>query len=106
MEGLGHSEGEGPKVEGENVKEEKYFNLNYISCDGIGFGQRLLFSGKQPKALGKKNTNRQVFLALFCLLYGEFEEKNEKPHNESNCLPATSLLFAGPYVEASVILCI
>lgn len=94
MEGLGHAEG--PKAEGENVKEEKYSNLNYISCDGISFGQRLLYSGKQPKALGKKKiTNMQVFLALFCLLNGEFEEKNEKSHNKSNCLPATALLFAG-----------
>lgn len=44
MEGLGHAKGEGPKVEGENVKKGKYFNLNDTGCDGISFGQRLLFS--------------------------------------------------------------
>lgn len=44
MEGLGHAKGEGPKVEGENVKKGKYFNLNDTGCDGISFGQRLLLS--------------------------------------------------------------
>lgn len=43
VEGLGHAEGEEPKVERENVKKEKYSNLNYIGSDGISFGQRLLF---------------------------------------------------------------
>lgn len=95
MEGLGRTEGEVPKVEGENVKEEIYSNLKYIGCDGVSFGQRLLFSGKQLKALGEKKYNQAGFLALFCLLNREFEEKHKKSHRKSNCLPATSLLFAG-----------
>lgn len=83
-------------MEGENVKEEIYSNLKYISCDGISFGQRLVFFWQTAESFREKNTNGQVFLALFCLLNGEFEEKHEKSHNKSNCLPVTSLLFAGP----------
>lgn len=49
VEGLGHAEGEGPKVEGENVKKEKYSNLDDIGCDGMSFGQRLLFLANSRK---------------------------------------------------------
>lgn len=57
-------EGEGPKMEGEDVvKKEKYCILNGSVCGGICFGEKLLFGQIAQKFMEKKpqTPTRQSF---------------------------------------------
>lgn len=81
----------------EKIIRRKNIRLNDIGCDGISFGQRLLFFLQIDESFsGKKNTNKQVFWFCFASLLGNLRGKKEKSHSKSNCLPAKSLLFAVP----------